>query len=261
MKDYLEVNRESWDKRTKIHVDSEFYSHQDFLAGKSSLKEIELGLMGDVKGLKILHLQCHFGQDSISLARLGAQVTAVDLSPAAIELAQKTAADLGLDVEFICSDVLAADLLKGRKFDMVFASYGTICWLPDLNPWAKLIKDKLNSGGKFMLVDFHPVLDMYDDEMQVLEYSYFNVAPVTGATSGSYAEKSEVQIPYIVWNHPTSEVLSALLDAGLRITHFEEYPYSPYPCFTGSVSIGESRYVIERFGNKMPLCFSLIVEL
>lgn len=260
MKDYLKVNRESWDKRTKIHVNSEFYGHKDFLAGKSSLKEIELGLLGDVRRLKVLHLQCHFGQDSISLARLGAQVTAVDLSPAAIEVARKTATDLNLDVEFVCSDVLAADLLEGRKFDLIFASYGTICWLPDLEPWAKLIIDKLETGGRFLLVDFHPVLDMYDDDMQNIEHSYFNVVPVTGAISGSYAEKSEERIPYIVWNHPTSDVLTALLGVGLRITHFKEYPYSPYPCFTGSISNGEGRYIIKRFGNKMPLCYSLIVE-
>ncbi len=256
---HLEINRAGWDKRTTLHVSSEFYDHESFLAGNTSLKEIELGLLGDIKGKKILHLQCHFGQDSLSLARMGADVTAVDLSPKAIETARQTASTLGLNVEFICSDVLAPDLLQGRTFDLIFATYGTIPWLPDLKSWAQLISSKLNIGGQLLMVEFHPVLNMYDDEMKELQYSYFNEAPITSESS-SYAEKESEGIPYMVWNHPFSEILQVLLNQGLSLTHFNEYAFSPYPCFNGMIPHAEDRYIIERFGDKMPLCFSLMVR-
>jgi SAM-dependent methyltransferase len=257
---HLDINRDSWDKRTKLHVNSDFYRHKDFLTGQTSLKEIELKLLGDLTGKKVLHLQCHFGQDSISLARMGAIVTAVDLSPIAIEFAKKTALEMDVEVEFICSDILSPNLLVGRAFDLVYATYGTICWLPDLKPWAQLVNDKLSKDGQLLLIEFHPILDIYDDEMQNIRYSYFNVEPIKGATVGSYAEKSTDEIPYVVWNHPISDVLSSLLRNGLHIAHFEEYPFAPYPCFTGSVANGKDRYVIERFGSKMPMCYSLIVR-
>ncbi len=257
---YLDINRESWNKRTKLHVDSEFYSHKDFLGGKTSLKEIELNLLGDISGKKILHLQCHFGQDSISLARMGADVTAVDLSPVAIEVAKKTARDLDVEVEFICSDILAPDLLMGRQFDIIYSTYGTICWLPELKPWAQLVNDKLSKDGHLLLIEFHPILDIYDDDMQNIQYSYFNIEPISGSMGGSYAEKSSDEIPYIVWNHPISDVLTSLLNIGLQVAHFKEYDFAPYPCFAGSISSGKDRYVIERFGSKMPMCYSLMIK-
>ena len=257
---HLDVNRDSWDKRTKLHVHSDFYRHKEFLAGQSSLKEIELNLLGDLTGKKVLHLQCHFGQDSISLARMGAIVTAVDLSPVAIEIAKKTADDLDVEVEFICSDILATDLLIGREFDLVYSTYGTICWLPDLAPWAQLVNDKLAKDGQLLLIEFHPILDIYDDDMQSIQYSYFNIEPITGSMEGSYAEKSSDEIPYIVWNHPISDVFTSLLRSGMLIEHFEEYPFAPYPCFAGSIANGKDRYIIERFGSKMPMCYSLMVK-
>lgn len=257
---YLDINRDNWNKRTDIHLGSDFYAHEDFLAGKTSLKEIELALLGDVRGKKILHLQCHFGQDSISLAHMGAEVTAVDLSPRAIEVGRETAAKLGVEVEFICSDVLDPDLLEGRSFDLIMSTYGTICWHPDLRPWADLISKRLAPGGRLLLIEFHPILDIYDDDLKKIQYSYFNVEEIRGSMQGSYTDGSSEQIEYVVWNHPISDVIQRLMAAGLSLTHFQEYPYAPYPCFPGSVAVGEDRYVIEQFGDKMPMCYSLMVD-
>ncbi|NNC84139.1 MAG: class I SAM-dependent methyltransferase [Flavobacteriales bacterium] len=257
--DHLDINREGWNRRTAIHIDSDFYDMPSFLAGKTSLKEIELPLLGDLEGKTVLHLQCHFGQDSISLAKMGAQVTAVDLSPDAIAQAEVLAEQMGVHVEFICSDVLAQSLLDGRQFDMVFASYGTIPWLPDLKPWARLIHQRLKVSGRLVFVEFHPVLDLFDDDMEKMVYSYFNVSPIQSQIS-SYAQKDSEDIPYVVWNHPFGEILSALLEQGLRIAHFQEYDFSPYPCFRGMIPAGEGRYVIERFGHNLPYCFSIVAE-
>lgn len=136
---YIEINKQSWNNRVDAHLKSEFYDVTGFLNGNSSLNSIELELLGDVKGKSILHLQCHFGQDSISLARLGAKVTSVDLSDKAIENGKTLAKQTSADVNFICCDVYDLPHHLTEQFDMVFTSYGTIGWLPDLDKWASLI--------------------------------------------------------------------------------------------------------------------------
>ena len=137
--DYLEINKQTWNNKTEVHIDSEFYDNENFLKGKSSLNAIELKLLGDFSNKKILHLQCHFGQDSLSLARLGAKVTGVDLSDQAIEKAKEFNEKLNLDAQFICCDVYDLPNHLDEKFDIVFTSYGTIGWLPDLTKWANLV--------------------------------------------------------------------------------------------------------------------------
>ena len=127
---YIEINRQSWNDRTEIHLKSEFYDLENFRKGKSSLNDIELNLLGDIQGMTILHLQCHFGQDTISLSRLGAKVTGVDLSDKAIECAQNLAKDTNAQTRFICCDIYDLPNHLDEKFDLVFTSYGTIGWLP-----------------------------------------------------------------------------------------------------------------------------------
>ena len=137
--DYLSINKEAWDKRTKVHVDSKFYDVEAFKDGKSSLNRIELEQVGNVEGKNLLHLQCHFGQDTLSWARQGAKVTGVDLSTEAIEQANKLKLALGLDATFVANDIYQFGNENTEKFDIVFTSYGVICWLPELNLWAKTI--------------------------------------------------------------------------------------------------------------------------
>ncbi|MGP1782892.1 class I SAM-dependent methyltransferase, partial [Shewanella frigidimarina] len=144
--DYLSVNQQGWDRRVQTHVTSAFYDVAGFLAGKSSLQEIELANL-EVKGKNLLHLQCHFGLDTLSWARMGANVTGVDLSPAAITQAQSLAEQTKLNAQFICSDVYSVTESISQQFDLVFTSYGAIVWLPDLDKWAQIIASKLVAGG------------------------------------------------------------------------------------------------------------------
>ena len=151
---YLEKNRQLWNARVKSHLDSGFYDLQSFREGKSSLNTPELRLLGNVRGKSILHLQCHFGQDSLSLARMGATVTGVDLSDEAVTSAQKLATELNLPARFICCDVYDTRKVLNEQFDLVFSSYGTIGWLPDLKPWAAVVASSLKPGGRLYLLSF-----------------------------------------------------------------------------------------------------------
>ena len=258
---YLELNEESWNKRTAHHVVSDFYAMDDFKAGKSSLIDIELGLLGDVKGKQILHLQCHFGQDSLSLARMGAKVTGIDLSDKAIATAKELNTELNLDAEFIVSDVYdLPNNLKG-EFDIVYTSYGTIGWLPDMNKWGSIISHFLKPEGKFVFVEFHPNVWMYDDDFTHVKYNYFKDDAIVEEEEGTYADKdAKVKFKYVCWNHSLSEVMSGLLDNGLTVNNFKEYNYSPYDCFAHTEKIGECKYQIKAFGDKMPLCYSIVTH-
>ncbi len=172
--EYIELNRQSWNARVNHHLNSEFYGVDSFLKGRNSLNEIERILLGDVKGKTLLHLQCHFGQDTLSLSRMGAKTTGVDLSDRAIETAQKLNEQLQLDAQFICCNIYDLPKHLNKQFDIVFTSYGTIGWLPDLNKWAKLIANSLKPDGQFIFAEFHPVVWMYDNDFTKVEYSYFN---------------------------------------------------------------------------------------
>ncbi|HTO16816.1 MAG TPA: class I SAM-dependent methyltransferase [Edaphocola sp.] len=164
--DNININRNSWNNRTETHLKSEFYDLDGFMKGKISLNDIELNLLGDIKGKSILHLQCHFGQDTISLSRLGAHVTGVDLSYKAIESAKQIAKDMHSSARFICCDLYDLPNHLNKTFDIVFTSYGTIGWLPDLDKWAKIISKFLKPNGQFVIVEFHPVVWMFDDNLR-----------------------------------------------------------------------------------------------
>lgn len=260
-RDYISVNRELWNARVPHHTASAFYDVPGFLEGKSSLNSIELELLGDVKGKRILHLQCHFGQDSISLARMGAHVTGVDLSDAALSEARVLAQRAGVDVRFIESDVYALPHVLHEKFDIVFTSYGTIGWLPDLNRWADVVKNFLEPGGQFLLVEFHPVLWMMDNAFEKLTYSYFNAAPIIETETGTYAETgAAVNKTAITWNHPLTDVITPLLSRGLQLTHFQEFDYAPYNIFPDANEVAPGRYTIRGKEGLLPLVYAVRME-
>lgn len=255
---YIEINRRTWNEKTTVHFESEFYNVKEFIQGGNSLNSIELDLLGDIKGKRILHLQCHFGQDSISLARLGAIVTGVDLSDKAIEKGKELAKLCNVDVNFICCDIYELEKYLDEKFDLVFTSYGTIGWLPDINKWAKLVSRYLKTDGKFVFAEFHPAVWMYDDDFTEVRYSYFNAAPIIEIENGTYAEKdADLTQEFCCWNHGLAEVFQALINESLRIDNFQEYDYSPYNCFNKTVKIDENKFQLEPFGNKLPLVYSL----
>ncbi len=255
---YLEINRTAWNHKTEIHIASDFYDHANFMKGKSSLKSIELALLGDLQGKTILHLQCHFGQDSISLQRLGAQVTAVDFSDKAIESARKFAQESQADVRFICCDIYDLPQHLSETFDIVFTSYGTIGWLPDLNRWANLISRFLKPHGSFIFVEFHPVVWMFDDDFTEVRYAYMNNGPIHETYTGTYADQgAPLTQEYVMWNHGISEVLSPLLAHGLEIQSFHEFDYSPYPCFRQTIEFEPGKYRIPSMQHHLPMVYAL----
>lgn len=259
--DYLQINRQTWNEKTDIHLNSEFYDMKSFLNGRSSLNEIELKLLGDIKGKSVLHLQCHFGQDTISLSKLGADTTGVDFSQKAIKSAKEIAKKLKVNTKFVCSDIYSLPKILHKKFDIIFTSYGVIGWLPDLSKWAGVISHFLKSGGRFVIAEFHPVVWMYDNNFEKIVYSYFNTEPIIETETGSYADKSAgITTTCIVWNHALSEVISCLINQGLVITDFEEHNYSPYNCFNNTSETAPSKYVITSFGDKIPMVFAIKAE-
>ena len=256
---HIETNRNSWNNLIDIHLNSDFYDVEGFLQGTTSLNSIELELLGNLEGKRILHLQCHFGQDSIALSRLGAKVTGVDLSDKAIESARQLASDAQEDVTFICCDIYDLPNLLTDQFDLVFTSYGTIGWLPDLKAWAKIISQFLKANGQFVFVEFHPVVWMFDDNFERIEYAYFNTGPIVESHSGTYANKNaEITQSYVMWNHSISEVMNTLIQEGLRIDSFEEFDYSPYNCFNNTVEIAPKQFRIKQLDNKIPMVYSIV---
>ncbi len=255
---YIEINRQSWNKKTEIHLKSEFYDLDNFLKGKSSLNEIELNLLGDINGKTILHLQCHFGQDTISLSRLGADVLGVDLSDKAIESATQIAKNLNANTKFICCDIYDLPNYLDQKFDIVFTSYGTIGWLPDLDRWAKIIAKFLKPNGQFIFVEFHPVVWMFDNNFEKISYTYANSGAILETESGTYADKkADITQTYVMWNHGLSEVLNSLISNNIEINALEEYDYSPYNCFNKTVEFEPKKFRIEHLDNKIPMVYSI----
>lgn len=261
MINYIKTNKSAWNIKTNVHLESDFYDNQSFIAGKSSLNGIELELLGDISGKSILHLQCHFGQDSMSLARLGANVTAVDFSENAISKAQALNRELGLNVNFICSNIYDLPQVLDGQYDYVFTSYGVIGWLEDLEKWASIISKYLKKGGKFVFVEFHPVLWMFDDQTEKIIYNYFKGQPIEETIKGTYAKKNaNVEYQTITWNHSLSEVLNNLIKYGITIQSFDEYNYSVYNCFENTTEIEKGKFQIKHLGNKIPMMFSLVGE-
>jgi len=257
MENYQELNREAWNKRTKVHLESSFYDQEAFLKGASSLNPIELELLGDVRGKSILHLQCHFGQDSISLARLGAKVTGVDLSDQSIAEARKLSEQCHVDVHFIESDELELNGRLDGQFDVVFTSYGTIGWLPDLEKWAEVVASHLKPGGRLVMVDFHPVVWMMDSHFSKIQFSYFNREEIV-LEEGTYIDGGDTMSTKTVsWNHDFGELFGSLLGKGLRIQHFSEHDHSPYPCFNDVAEAEQGKFQIKDLEGKLPLSYAI----
>jgi SAM-dependent methyltransferase len=250
--DYFEMNRAGWDRRAKAHFDSRFYDVEGFLSGRTSLREIELAELAGVPGKTLLHLQCHFGLDTLSWARQGAICTGVDISPVAIEKARQLAARTGVDAQFVCSDVYGFKRASAEPYEIVFTSYGTVCWLPDLSRWAQVVAANLAVGGTFYMVEFHPIYDL------LAGYSYFTRAEPDVEEEGTYTENGADAVATLAtWAHPLSSVINSLIGAGIRVDRVNEFPFSPYNCFEGMVEREPGRFYLSHKGNDVPLVYSL----
>jgi ubiquinone/menaquinone biosynthesis C-methylase UbiE len=260
--EYLEDNLKLWDERVSVHLDTAFYGMEAFRQGASSLTHIERQALGDVRGKRLLHLQCHFGQDTLSWARLGAEVTGVDFSPQAIATARSLSAELGLPARFVQSDIYALPEVLDETFDVVFTSYGVLKWLPDIDRWGQIVARYLRAGGTFFLVEFHPFLYVFDYQQATqIEHTYFvGAEPISYDETGTYADMqagAETTRRAHSWPHPVSRVIGALLAAGLRLESFEEYPYSTLGCFPFVREQAPERFVHQTHPGMVPLLYSI----
>ncbi|MCA8830905.1 class I SAM-dependent methyltransferase [Hymenobacter pini] len=258
---YLALNRQLWNAKTEYHVQSAFYDVPGFLAGQLSLSAVEQELLGPIVGQQVLHLQCHFGLDTLSLSRLGAQATGVDLAEKAIAKARELAQQLQLDTRFLCADVYELPQHLQQQFDVVFTSFGVLGWLPDMDRWAAVVAHFLKPGGRLVLVEFHPVVWMFDAKFREVEYSYFNRQTIVETETGTYADRSApIEITSVSWNHSLDEVLGALLRYELQLEQFAEYDYSPHNCFLDMEARAERQYQLRALPGKLPLMYSVVAR-
>jgi SAM-dependent methyltransferase len=256
--EYFEANRQLWNQRTMVHKDSDFYDLAGFKRGDNALRSIELNELGEVKGRSLLHLQCHFGMDSLDWSRRGAKVTGVDLSDEAIKEARALNEELGLDARFICCNVYDLPQQLDEQFDIVFTSYGVIGWLPDMDQWAAVVAKHLKPGGQFYMAEFHPVVWTFDDDFTHIKYHYDNREVIITENQGTYTDReAEIRGKEYSWNHSISEVLNALLRAGLVLEFFNEHMYSPYPCFRNIVETEPGKWQVKGMEGKIPMVYSL----
>jgi len=255
---YFEVNKATWNEKVKVHTKSELYDLEAFKQGKTSLMSYELDALTEVKGKSLLHLQCHFGQDTLSWSRLGAKCVGVDISDEGIKVARQLNRELSLEAEFVCCNVLDTSKYVKDTFDIVFTSYGTIGWLPDLKPWGKMIADRLKDGGTFYIAEFHPIVWMFDylEGKPIMKYAYNQDEAIYDAYQGPYADPSSAMLSKAYgWNHGLGEVVTALTGAGLHIEYLEEHDESPYNVLPDLVKTQSGMYATK--DRLYPLIFSL----
>lgn len=265
MSDRHDANRRHWDEVTALHRDSAFYDVEGFLAGRCTVGPIERDALSPLLRKTLLHLQCHFGLDTLSLLRLGAsRVTGVDISPAAIHEAESLAEKLKLSAwaDFVEGDVLSLDL--GSRFDRVFTSHGAINWLSDLDAWGRVIARHLAPDGLFYMMEAHPVglaLDIDDAGRLFQRFDYFHKdEPVALDGVPDYAVPDYVpQEAGLGWTWTIADIMAALESAGLQVFEFREYPFAAWEALPG-MTPDKGRYYWRRAaeaGPDTPLLFSL----
>ncbi len=263
MNDKRDTNQQLWNDWIVLHESSDFYDLPGFKAGKSSLRPIERAELIDVAGRAPLHLQCHFGLDTLSWARKGATVTGVDFSDRSIALAQSLSADLAIPATFICSDVEHLPEVLSGQFEIVFSSYGVLPWLRDLRRWAEVVAHFLKPGGIFYLIDDHPLMRTLDTneagELTVAAAYFFTEEPSRIEARGSYAAPGDAQAPlreWYIWNHSLGEILGVLIGAGLQIEFLHEFPFAMRAKFPGMQRSDDGVWRFSR-PPEFPLLFSL----
>ncbi len=282
--EYLQVNRTNWDSRAVVHAEG--YDLDALVADPERLSgvvEFDRPRLGDVAGLDAVHLQCHLGTDTLSLARLGARMTGVDLSGTSLDLARDLAQRAGADIEYVRSDVYAAPAaLDGRRFDLVYTGIGALCWLPSIRRWAQTVADLLRPGGRLFVRDAHPVLlgalamqvgaEHVDREQQpsisgpgtltpALEMPYFEQAePLVWVDETTYSGTGTVEQPRSMeWNHGLGEIVTGVLDAGLELTSLTEHDSVPWDALPGLMVHDEAtgEFRLADRPERLPATFTL----
>ena len=265
--EHRDANRALWDERAPAHAASPDYAVQRFLDDPDWLSDVvrfDLPRLGDVSGLRGVHLQCHIGTDTLSLARLGARMTGLDFSGVSVAIARRIAAGAGMDVDYVESDVFdAATALGEGGFDLVYTGIGALIWLPDVRRWAQTVARLLRPHGRLFLRDGHPVLWSIDEERTdalVLAYPYFEqTEPVRFDSPGTYVETDVVftNTESREWNHGLGELITALLEAGLDLTMLVEHDSVPWEALPGRMHCQDGEWRLVENGDRLPLSFTL----
>jgi SAM-dependent methyltransferase len=244
--DYRSINRANWDERVPAHVRSPDYAVERFAADPAHLSHVvrfDMPLLGDIAGKRAVHLQCHIGTDTVSLARLGARITGLDFSPPAVAAARKLAAAAGVDAEFVEADVYdAATVLSAGSFELVYTGIGALCWLPDIARWAAVVAALLAPGGRLFLREAHPMLwalqDARPDGLLVVDYPYFERDEATVFDEPGTYVQTDVEFEHTAgheWNHGLGEIVTALLANGLQLTALVEHDSVPWDALPGQM--------------------------
>jgi SAM-dependent methyltransferase len=264
--DQLAANRANWDDRAAVHLASRFYDVAGWLRDQPGPPVRERDALGDVAGLDLVHLQCHFGLDTLQWARVGARVTGVDFSPAAIVAARDLAARAGLAecARFVCADVFdAMDALDGATFDVVYVSLGALCWLPSVDRWAGQVGALLRPGGRCYVHDGHPLSWALDDEKFVIRHSYFEEPEANAFDSDATYTDADHPIAHTrtyEWNHGIGEIVTALVAHGLQVDSLVEHDWTVWPRFPWLVPEAKHRWVLPQGMPRIPLTFTLLAH-
>jgi SAM-dependent methyltransferase len=258
-KEWLEANRRSWDERVPIHVESQFYDVDAFRNGRCPLRAFEIEDLGDVSGRSLLHLQCHFGLDTLGWARRGATVTGLDFSQPAVEAARALATESNLAAEFVTGDVYDAATLIDRTFDIVYTGLGALCWLGDLDRWAAVVADLTRPGGRFYVAEFHPLTDILGEDAVTVEHPYFGgTTPQEWNEAGTYADPDAAtkHNRTYEWVHPLSAVLDSLVRRGFALERIREMDYTIFRRWPFLVERADGTWVLPDSKPRLPLMYA-----
>jgi SAM-dependent methyltransferase len=248
MTDYFSVNKANWDERASIHAASEDYGFAKFVADAEHLSkvvEFDRPRLGDIGGLRGVHLQCHLGTDTLSLARLGARMSGLDFSGVSLAAARQLAADTGTEIDYQESDVRdAVKVFGGESFDLVYTGVGALCWLPSAQGWAAVVAGLLKPGGRLFIREGHPMLWSLDESVDPAwpRYPYFETAePLEWVETETYVDTDETIANSTThsWNHGIGEIITALLDNGMTLTAFAEHDSVPWDAIPGQMTLDE----------------------
>ena len=263
------INHANWEARVPLHVGSDGYGLDRFRRDPSHLSEVvryDLPRLGDIAGIDVVHLQCHIGTDTLSLARLGATVTGLDFSGSALEAARQLFADCGTEGDFVEADIYdAVEALGPGRFDLVYTGVGALCWLPDIAGWARVVAGLLRPGGRLFIRDGHPVLNSLDDErsddLLVVEHPYFETADgVRLEAEFSYVEHDGTlaATSTVEFNHGMGEIVTAVLEAGMELTGLVEHDTLPWPQFARLMGhVAPNEYRLRERPDRVPMSFTL----
>jgi SAM-dependent methyltransferase len=265
MDNWLAVNRANWDERAAIHVTSKFYDINGWLRDEPGPTTLEVNALGDVDGLSLVHLQCHIGTDTLRFARVGATVTGVDFSPAAIREATTLAQRAGLAgrSRFLCANVYdAPEILGGERFDLVYVSLGSLCWLPNIEGWAEVVARLLKPEGRLYVHDVHPLSNCLDDDGVRFTFGYFEAAdPLIFNSAETYTDGVALSsTTTFEWNHSLSDLFGALRFNGLVLDAFDELDWTVWAQFPWLEESDEGMWRIPRDRPRIPLAFTLVAH-